>query len=497
MKKLISLITGGMLAVMPTMPFTINSETAAFSVNESNTAGIVNAPMVSNAPDSEEIPTTSTPATIKNGNLTATFYIDELSYNVYVGEQIDLNDIILNLYVEGYSPDGSFIPKPILLNYSFSIGSGKHSDCYIYYLNKVNDLSDVDTSKPGRYLINCQLKGGIKETFNIENSGCPDIPDGKYEMTMNYSNFYIPINVIDPNVTEPTSPSMATTTTSHTTAVTKESQTTATALPPVESDPIVTEPTSLNIVTTTIGCQTTAVTEVIEPIVTELTSPSISETTSPQTTAVTEEFQTVTVVLPPVKNEIRAMYTCQETYTVSVGEKFNPDDIELSVYARSAVPNQYQIDYKFTIGSGKHSDCFTYDAGGVDTSKPGTYYVRVAFLPNVKDTYVIDSSNSCNIPEGEYEMITEDIPMFSMIPVYVTESAPSVSVLGDANEDGNVNMADATAIVQHIGNKDIYGLSAQGLANADINNDGIVTGEDSIEIQKLIAKITDISAFNK
>lgn len=488
MKKFISLITGGMLAVMPTIPLTANAEITTLSENESE---IIDTSIVSNKSDSEEISLASTQAPLKTDGLRAFFGRDKSSYDVYVGEQIDLNDIIFNLYVYGYAPDGSFIPEPILLDYSFSVGSGKHSDCYIYYLNKVNDLSDVDTSKPGRYIIKCKLNGDIKETFDIENSGCPDIPDGKYEITMDNSNFSIPINVIDPNVTEPTSPSMATTTTSQTTAVTKESQTTATVLPPVENDPNVTVPTSPNVVTTT------TVTEVVDPIVTELTSPSISETTSPQTTAVTEELQTATVVLPPIKNEIRAMYTCQETYTVSVGEKFNPDDIELSVYARSAVPNQYQIDYKFKIGSGKHSDCFTYDASGVDTSKPGTYYVQVAFLPNVKDTYIIDSSNSFNVPEGEYEMITEGIPMFSMIPVYVTEPAPSVSVIGDANEDGNVNMADATAIVQHIGNKDAYGLSAQGLANADVNNDGTVTGEDSIEIQKLITNITEIPDFNE
>ena len=63
------------------------------------------------------------------------------------------------------------------------------------------------------------------------------------------------------------------------------------------------------------------------------------------------------------------------------------------------------------------------------------------------------------------------------------------TLLGDANEDGTVNMADATAIIQHIGNKDAYGLSAQGIANANLcdNLDGI-TGMDAIAIQLLVAK---------
>ncbi|MDE6519338.1 MAG: leucine-rich repeat protein, partial [Ruminococcus sp.] len=62
-------------------------------------------------------------------------------------------------------------------------------------------------------------------------------------------------------------------------------------------------------------------------------------------------------------------------------------------------------------------------------------------------------------------------------------------LLGDANEDGEVNIADATAIVQHLGNKDKYALSEQGLANADCCNVGDgVTGLDALALQKLEAK---------
>ncbi len=484
MKRLISLITGGMLTAMSIMPSTVTAE-ANVSANKSE---ITDISIVSNKSDSEKLPSATTQPAIKTNELRAFFGRNKSSYDVYVGEQIDLNDIIFNLYVYGYAPDGSFIPEPVLLDYSFSVGSGKHSDCYIYYLNNVNDLSDVDTSKSGRYIVKCQLKGGIKETFDIENSGCPDIPDGKYEITMDNSNFSIPINVIDPSVTEPAYAAATTTaTTSHQTA-------TETNI----IDPVITEPSSPDIAATTsrqtskatetapviteplspVVAVTTAATNFIDPIVTELTSPVVAATTA---------------VLPPIKNEIRAIYTCQETYTVNVGEKFNPDDIELSVYARSAVPNQYQIDYKFTIGSGKHSDCFTYDASDVDTSKAGTYYVKVTILPNVKDTYSIDSSNSCNVPEGEYEMITEGITMFSMIPVYVKEPAPSVSVSGDANDDGSVDIADATAIIQFIGNRDKYSLSEQGFVNADCTADGKVTGADALAIQKLEAEqITEL-----
>ncbi len=70
-----------------------------------------------------------------------------------------------------------------------------------------------------------------------------------------------------------------------------------------------------------------------------------------------------------------------------------------------------------------------------------------------------------------------------------TTAEPAGNVLmGDANEDGSVDLADATAIIQHIGNEDKYALSAQGLANAECTGDGKVTGADAIAIQKLEAK---------
>ncbi|MDE7364251.1 MAG: carbohydrate-binding domain-containing protein [Ruminococcus sp.] len=72
-------------------------------------------------------------------------------------------------------------------------------------------------------------------------------------------------------------------------------------------------------------------------------------------------------------------------------------------------------------------------------------------------------------------------------------SASSADTLyGDANCDGDVNIADATAIIQALGNKDKYNLSEQGADNADVFNRGDgVTGMDALSIQKLEAKMLD------
>lgn len=55
---------------------------------------------------------------------------------------------------------------------------------------------------------------------------------------------------------------------------------------------------------------------------------------------------------------------------------------------------------------------------------------------------------------------------------------------GDANEDGEVNLADAVLIMQCMANPAKYSLTEQGKLNADVvDNDG-VTNKDALEIQK-------------
>lgn len=64
---------------------------------------------------------------------------------------------------------------------------------------------------------------------------------------------------------------------------------------------------------------------------------------------------------------------------------------------------------------------------------------------------------------------------------------------GDANCDGKVTIADSTAILQHLGNQDKYGLSEQGLKNGDIDGLLGITTSDSLTLQKVDAGLLDIS----
>lgn len=56
-------------------------------------------------------------------------------------------------------------------------------------------------------------------------------------------------------------------------------------------------------------------------------------------------------------------------------------------------------------------------------------------------------------------------------------------VKGDANLDGRTTVADAVAILQYIGNRDKYELTAQGKLNADVDGVEGITANDALTIQ--------------
>lgn len=93
-------------------------------------------------------------------------------------------------------------------------------------------------------------------------------------------------------------------------------------------------------------------------------------------------------------------------------------------------------------------------------------------------------------------------PTTTSIPVTTATTTGDVvapTIIGDANEDGQINMGDVTTIIQHIGNQDEYGLSPQGLANADCCNPGDgVMASDAVTIQELLAgMITKLPKIEK
>ncbi|WP_295131502.1 dockerin type I repeat-containing protein [Ruminococcus sp.] len=82
-------------------------------------------------------------------------------------------------------------------------------------------------------------------------------------------------------------------------------------------------------------------------------------------------------------------------------------------------------------------------------------------------------------------------------------------VYGDANCDGNVELADAILIMQSLANPDKYGtdgseknhITQKGRINADVNGSGTMTAEDALTIQRYLLRqiknLPDLPATNK
>ncbi|MDO4864582.1 MAG: glycosyl hydrolase [Ruminococcus sp.] len=84
---------------------------------------------------------------------------------------------------------------------------------------------------------------------------------------------------------------------------------------------------------------------------------------------------------------------------------------------------------------------------------------------------------------------TTEAPETSTVTTATTTAeAAAVTLLGDANLDERVSVADAVAILQSLANSDKYALKPQGKANADCYDTGDgVTANDASAIQKLDA----------
>ncbi|MDE6664993.1 MAG: dockerin type I repeat-containing protein, partial [Ruminococcus sp.] len=81
-------------------------------------------------------------------------------------------------------------------------------------------------------------------------------------------------------------------------------------------------------------------------------------------------------------------------------------------------------------------------------------------------------------------IIPEDLVMINATDV--VNELPEVTLAGDANEDGEVNISDAVLIMQSIANPEEFELTWQGMANADIYGDGDgVTLMDAFTIQEM------------
>ncbi|MDE7363753.1 MAG: dockerin type I repeat-containing protein [Ruminococcus sp.] len=139
---------------------------------------------------------------------------------------------------------------------------------------------------------------------------------------------------------------------------------------------------------------------------------------------------------------------------------------------------------------------FTFERGKLvheaNDSLEGKYKYDL-YKCNLIPNYDIDFDEHLQIAADIAETFGIEIPIvYQASAETVVSASGDIDVLnsidGDANGDGEMNIADATAIVQAIGNKDKYGLTAQGEFNADVDGNGL-TGADAVAIQQKLVEM--------
>ena len=168
-------------------------------------------------------------------------------------------------------------------------------------------------------------------------------------------------------------------------------------------------------------------------------------TTTTTTTTTTSTTTTTTTTTCPYS------LVCDKT-EIEVGEK-----VTVSI-------KDWDREVRSWVASAS-SDCVTlgdWDVWGftITGAKPGTAEVSVSFPGGGSDSITITVKNSSNI------------------------------VWGDANEDDEINLADAVLIMQNMANPSKYNITEQGKLNGDVDETGDgITPNDAFKIQQYVLGI--------
>jgi len=176
--------------------------------------------------------------------------------------------------------------------------------------------------------------------------------------------------------------------------------------------------------------------------------------------------------------------------------------------------NQYEndidrrLDYGFQLPDGKYEVemCFS-DPWGCST-KPSIY---TAYDTNSRELIKSGCATDGKTPTTfeltstgggvQFTLTSEDKAIninYIIIRTLEQEPLPLVTageddiLRGDANCDGEVNMADAVFIMQTIGNPDKYSITGKGEKNADVDGTEGVTNKDALRIQQFKLGIIDV-----
>ena len=169
------------------------------------------------------------------------------------------------------------------------------------------------------------------------------------------------------------------------------------------------------------------------------------------------------------------------------------NEVRFSVYKKTFVGGE-----KVTLGqNGMNGNCMNYtvfaDAVAVETTTTTTETTTTTTTETTTTTTETTTTTTEETTTAEETTTTTTTTATEETTTTTTTTTAAQSTLiGDANVDGKVSVADAVAILQAVANKDKYSLKPQGAINADCYDPGDgVTANDALAIQKLDAGSID------
>lgn len=147
--------------------------------------------------------------------------------------------------------------------------------------------------------------------------------------------------------------------------------------------------------------------------------------------------------------------------TYSILTKITADASALDVSAKSTESGANIQQYKF---SGGDNQKFILEAVNAQAAEPSTTAPVVTYIPTPAET--------------------------QPAPIQSQPAQQNVTLWGDANCDGKVDMSDSVIIMQTMANPSKYSMTEQGRANADVSESGNgITNSDALSIQKYCLSI--------
>lgn len=187
------------------------------------------------------------------------------------------------------------------------------------------------------------------------------------------------------------------------------------------------------------------------------------------------------------------------SFTDKNGNEIINETADIKELSRMAEDNSFDEQLNSFLGSLDVNICdqfalsghFIYRSEGSGDAKVYRRYIVFSVNGTVGSKFTRDEANQMLASALNYIQFSPQFAGFeyeSKIPRYGADDKGTLK--GDANNDGQVDLADAVLIMQCLANPDKYKLSAEGRANADIDGDGVTVG-DAQNIQKRLLNIID------